>query len=455
MRSTRRLLSRYSSVAAALVTCLATVGAVASCSSNDDEHGTLAPDAAPEASPPNDAGVDAVGDARPRDAGTFDGGPLPVVCESAPCAKSLVTTLGADESDRGEGFCALLEDGTVACWGADAAGQLGRGEEAGAQDSAMAARVVGLADVVTLHHTCAVDKSGAAYCWGTGPYLHSEWGPTSTERTPVKLPIPPATHVGTSSSTGCAAVESGILCWGMNTFGQIKKFDVASLFTVFPPQAIPVPPGAPIRELVVGSASFVLREDGTAVSWGANPPLGRVSPLFPDPYPQLVVLNGISNMDVASDNACAAAGGIGYCWGAVVKDMYTVIAPTDRALPEPIVAPEPIVQVATTRTVSQSDWGVSSVQPQRWCACAASGAVYCAGYNASGQAGDGTKDFALEAVQVVGLPGPAAQVKTTPDATCALLTNGKVYCWGSNFYGQLGSGKLKAQSAVPQEVVLP
>ena len=47
------------------------------------------------------------------------------------------------------------------------------------------------------------------------------------------------------------------------------------------------------------------------------------------------------------------------------------------------------------------------------------------------------------------------QVKTMPDSTCALLTNGKVYCWGANFYGQLGNGQIRSRSLVPHEVTLP
>ncbi|AKU94238.1 hypothetical protein AKJ09_00902 [Labilithrix luteola] len=223
-----------------------------------------------------------------------------------------------------------------------------------------------------------------------------------------------------------------------------------------PPTAVALPSGAPIRDLVVGSASFVLREDGSTVSWGANPPLARSSPLFPDPYPQPIDLGGIANMDVARDNACAVAGGVGYCWGSV--DWHNVSNPrsrTDRALPEPVDAPEPLVQISTTPVVTYEDFGSPVRQPQRWCACGASGDVWCQGYNASGQAGDGTKDYAYEPVRVGGLPAPASQVKTTPDATCALLTNGKVYCWGSDFYGQLGNGKFKISSLVPTEVVLP
>ena len=453
MRSTRRLLDRHLA-APTIFGCLVAAAAVASCSSDDVELGQLPPDGGHDAAaiPVEDAAAEA--DAAPHDAGPFDATPLPVVCEGTPCATALVTTLGAGPSDRAEGFCALLSDGTVACWGAGEAGQLGRGADASIANSATAARVVGLSGIVSLHHTCAIDSAGEVHCWGTGPYLVSDTWATSMERTPVRLPIPRAKAVSTSFSTGCAATESGVLCWGQNLYGQIVPHDY-SFATVFAPQAVAVPAGAPIRELVLGMASFALREDGSTVSWGANPPLGRVSPLFPDPFPLPVALSGISNIKVAHDNACAVAGGTGYCWGVVVESPGEPISKTDRAVPEPIVTPTPILRIATTRTLIDDDLGTRVVQPQRWCASAASGDVYCGGYNASGQAGDGTKDYALDAVAVEGLPGPAADVKTTPDASCALLTSGKVYCWGSNFYGQLGNGAMKVPSLVPQEVVLP
>jgi len=46
-------------------------------------------------------------------------------------------------------------------------------------------------------------------------------------------------------------------------------------------------------------------------------------------------------------------------------------------------------------------------------------------------------------------------VKTTVNTTCALLTNGRVYCWGSNFNGQLGNGLNRGKSLAPTAVVLP
>ena len=54
-----------------------------------------------------------------------------------------------------------------------------------------------------------------------------------------------------------------------------------------------------------------------------------------------------------------------------------------------------------------------------------------------------------------GLPAPAAEVKVMPYSTCAILTNGKVYCWGNNANGQLGAGLPKGSFVVPTEVKLP
>lgn len=450
MHFTRRLLERHASTAFLVLACAGGSLAVASCSSNDrevDREGS-ATDAGPDTSADL---LDASPSVPTRDAAPFDGGPLPVVCASAPCATAIVTTRGASAADRAEGFCALLQDGTVTCWGAGGAGQLGRGDDAGVVDSATPARVVGLQDIVSLDHTCAVAKDGGAHCWGTGPFLRDPLVATTTERTPVKLAIAPATKVAVGTSVGCALVENGVVCWGSNLRGQVAPFESASFSAVLTARRVDVPSGAPFRDLVVGDATFAVRTDGTVVSWGANPPLGRESSLFPDPYPRSAALGDVMTLDVADNNACATSGGGAYCWGTVLPDpdqpVYKVPR-LSRALPTPVAVPEPFVQIATTPAVDLD-------KPQRWCACAASGNVYCWGYNEGGQAGDGTREYATDPVKVIGLPGPAAQVRTTTDATCALLTSGKVYCWGSNFYGQLGNGKLREPSLTPQEVVLP
>ncbi len=454
MHFTRRLLDRGLPVTLAFVVIPA-AGVVASCASDDDDDGARTEeglDAASLDGSPKDAGSEP---AVASDAGVVDASPLPIVCGAGACATALVTTLETD-SDRGEGFCALLRDGTVACWGASSSGRLGRGEDAGS--GSRPARVDGLVKVVALDHTCALDEDGATWCWGTGPFLRDDAGAVSTERVPVKLPIPPATHVGVGSTAACAAVDGGILCWGENLWGQVGPRPAMPFAGTHPPRQVALPPGAPVRRIAVGYATFVLREDGAMVTWGYNPSLGRVSSLFPDPYPAPMSVPGVSTVDVAGPDVCATAGGTAYCWGAVVpKSTEEPIPypPIGRALPEPVVVPEPVVQIATTSTTRTLATDRGIIQPYRWCATTLSGAVYCVGFNESGQVGSGNKDYVHEPVRVVALPEPVASVQTTWNTTCALTTSGKVYCWGSNFYGQLGNGKSRGESLVPEEVVLP
>ena len=458
MHFTRRLLEPRRSGLIVALSMLAASAAAASCSSSDERNDSPLADAGNDGADAVDA-MDAGTDPNGDDAGSFDGKPLPVVCESSPCATALVTTLGRSVEDEGQGFCVLLDDGTVACWGANGAGQLGRGEgeDAPLVDSATAARVVGLSNIASLDHNCAVDESGGVWCWGTGPFSWTEDGgsPSATRTTPVKLDLPPVTRMARSFDTACAVIGGDVQCWGSNALGQLGP--LTETFTGAPVR-VALPQGAATSGLEVGNATFVLREDGSVVSWGGNPGIGRISPSFPDPLPQLVPLARVTQIDSAYDNTCAVANGKGYCWGARLSPLEGTV--TDRALPEPVAVPERLVQIATTRAegwVLSGDTTVRDFKPYRWCAVGASGNVYCWGLNESGQAGTGDEQYAARAAKVVGLPEDAlvAQVKTTADTTCALLTNGKVYCWGSNYTGQLGNGLTRGKSSTPTEVVLP
>ncbi|AKU94928.1 hypothetical protein AKJ09_01592 [Labilithrix luteola] len=459
MRFTRRLLDRYS--LGTLLLLSATCGAAASCSSSDDGSEIASADAGAEAT---GDGAAPASDAEAEDVTTrdvmpppFDGGPLPVACSADSCATALVTTLGLDNTDRGEGYCALRHDGAVVCWGANAAGQLGRGNDGGTSDSPTPMRVANLPEIEELRHTCAVDKSGAVWCWGTGPYLRDGVAQRTTERIPIKLPLPAATHVEVGTDVGCVSNADGLVCWGKNTNAQLAPFSELPSSGVSAPRSITLPDGLPMREFLVSRASFVVRDDGTTLSWGMNSPLARASSLNPDPYPGPIAVTGVSSIDLTNETGCVTSSGIGYCWGDVeIRDFFgSIVKPLVRFLPEPVVAPEPLVQISTTRLWVDTVQSTSTVRRQRWCGVSGQGNVYCWGANDSGQAGDGTKDYAYSAVKVQGLPTTAAQVKTMTDSTCALLTNGKVYCWGSNFYGQAGNGKPRVPNLVPEEVVLP
>ena len=86
------------------------------------------------------------------------------------------------------------------------------------------------------------------------------------------------------------------------------------------------------------------------------------------------------------------------------------------------------------------------------CALLTNGAVRCWGGNYDGQLGDGStmpRGDPLGAPEV--LTGVTMLAPGGADHNCALLTTGRLRCWGTNNYGQIGTGARGAH-LVPADV---
>ncbi len=87
------------------------------------------------------------------------------------------------------------------------------------------------------------------------------------------------------------------------------------------------------------------------------------------------------------------------------------------------------------------------------CMLESAGRVYCWGRGEMGQLGQRKKEDEISApAEVTDLKGGAVAIAVGDNHGCAAMRDGKVFCWGSNGYGKLGSGEKNVYSAEPVSV---
>ncbi len=139
-----------------------------------------------------------------------------------------------------EHSCALLVDGSIACWGGNRFGQLGDGSTTShARPKLVTGLQTGAVEIAAGDHfTCARLADGSVSCWGwndTGQLgVGSFDGPSepqgfSVAVTPVAVQglRGAATAVSAGAGHACAVVDGDPFCWGRNELGQLGEGSLA------------------------------------------------------------------------------------------------------------------------------------------------------------------------------------------------------------------------------------
>ncbi|MEM9490604.1 MAG: hypothetical protein AAGC55_15770, partial [Myxococcota bacterium] len=329
-------------------------------------------------------------------------------CGSGTCDAAAATCiLTSTVSTGGEHTCVVLSDGAVRCWGANTYGQLGQGDGEAIGDDELPSVLANIdigAQAIQVEtgrdHSCALLDSGAVRCWGGNSFGQLGYGTTYDDGPQPESPaaagdVPlggTAVKIAAGSFHTCALLDTGALrCWGWNYDGQLGYGNTNSIGdNETPADAGDVPIGGVATDVEVGGKRTCVQMSGGGIRcWGVN------------------------------------SGMLGYGDTEYRGDDET---------------PDTLGLVPVGGAVSQLAMG--SIHT---CALLDTGAVRCWGVNNAGQLGIGNTeligdDEPASASSEVALGGPAIQIISGEDYSCALLADRTVRCWGWNYYGQLGYG---------------
>lgn len=136
--------------------------------------------------------------------------------------------------------CVLLQTGSVRCWGANQAGQLGYGDTAPRGTTTASVGDVDLGGDIAEQlvtggsHTCVLLRGGAVRCWGRNDEGQLGLNDTTPRgNKPIDLPLQEnvplpdeALEITAGNSHTCARLRNGgVYCWGWNFGGQLGYGD--------------------------------------------------------------------------------------------------------------------------------------------------------------------------------------------------------------------------------------
>jgi alpha-tubulin suppressor-like RCC1 family protein len=365
--------------------------------------------------------------------------------------------------------CGVDISGTLWCWGYNHDGQIGNGTTT---DTITPVQVnVGqtITQVACGEKTsCALDNSGGIWCWG----INFGSSPTKISGSDTFVSI----------GGSCAIDSNGLSwCWGDNATGQAGSFNYDMV-----PFKYEVPTSESFVDVIAGRMhSCGVKSDGTVWCWGsnANGQFGSDTLLMSSPIPvQIPGVENIVSIKRGGDYTICGVNSSGqvYCWG---ENLYPVTRFFDSS-------EFPLITATKTTAIDMRGHLLSEtldrIYPQHtfrdMCVNYQSETTTYLDTNGSAwvETGSclrkiitdskvsrlacGVNEICLVTITGELLCGfsevsPVSfgeNLLLTPsvggDFKCALNDVFEVWCWGQNFYGELGNGS-RIDSQNPVEVI--
>jgi alpha-tubulin suppressor-like RCC1 family protein len=267
--------------------------------------------------------------------------------------------------------------------------------------------------------------------------------------TPIRGIAGSVIQIATSNSDTYALTSTGtVWAWGVGSYGELGNGTTPAY--VRTAAKVDFPKGVKITSLpnpMPFDGGLAIDSRGIAWGWGLNAshdlclPGGLlITRPAKIPLPHVTLAAGARTHSLFDSDGTVYACGDG---------AYGELGNGSTA-PRP--APTPVLRLPAGKIEAlTSSWGGSG-------ALMADGSYYDWGYNQAGQLGDGSTTDSAVPVRVP-LPGPVDQVfqggsGPANGQTIAVFADGSLWTWGNGTHGQLGNGGTRS-SAIPIRITLP
>jgi len=257
------------------------------------------------------------------------------------------------------------------------------------------------------------------------------------------LDLSDVAEVSTNGSYSLALKSDGTVWgWGSNSFSQVG--DGQTYY-----RSTPALIDNGLTGIVSVSAgdqfSLALKSDGKVWAWGNNSfgQLGNGTTTRSQTPVEVSIPNNINIIEIStkySYSLALASDGTVWSWGRNYYGQLGDGSKTNRSTPVPVSG--------LTGIIAISAGGAHGLALDSY------GTVWSWGGNYVGQLGNGTTTNSLTPVKVKNLPAGIKMISAGGCHSLAIDSDGKVWAWGDNGYGQYGDGTTDSSMSPVQESIL-
>ena len=342
---------------------------------------------------------------------------------------------------------ALTADGQVWSWGHNNSGQLGDGTNTNRSLPVLLSGIPEMSKIVEIgtgaNFTLALDDNGTLWGWGTNDNRQISKDLTSRFLKPVRIELPgPLSRFACGNTHALALGRDGKLwAWGTNNFGELgQNHDdpVTGFVEIVKPAGM-----QNVKTLAAGkSNSYAVDVAGKMWAWGYNfyGELGDGSNTHRFAPVPVDISNGvpvIKSIDSGANHALAS-GIDGSIWSWGLGNYGQLGRGSTASSNKPVRVTSGLTDASAIAAGESHSLAVSP-----------SGVVWAWGRSNRGQLGNNSTVTSNIPVQtsLVTDWSDIQRIATRKDYNVAMKSDGSVWSWGYNYYGELGLGDTTQRNA--------